>query len=386
MDFIYFHSGHKIGDYVDMYKRTCLHWAIIKRAPNDLIKSILKLNRDATNMKDYIGRTPIHFAVEYSSDEIVHELLKITDKKVTEWRDCENMRCLLSEAIVNGRSPHIIDSILQADIKQIDSTDIHEHTPLVIFFRQNLGKLLSIVKSNGMFKSQVNVDDLVEIASILLKAEYTTASGKEPPDHESILNMAIANTSTPVQFVEMLIREYPEQTEMYQNGNYPIHVASMCNDRLDCYKCDACGCSDMNSRSFYFHQDGKARILCKDCIGHAEKSCYVEIPPCDMNTSIIRSLLKKSKQDSSRENTNKELPLHLAISAGRHWSNGGVKELVEAYPLALTVIDPSTMLYPFALAASRDIFIPGTSSLDQLNTVYELFRRWPLENRKSMLA
>jgi ankyrin repeat protein len=382
MDFIHNHSGHNIGDYIDMYKRTCLHWAIIKRAPNDVIKSILKLNRDATNMKDYIGKTPIHYAVEYSPDKIVYDLLKVTDKKVTELRDCENMRCLLSEAIVNGRSPHIIDSILQADIKQIDSTDIHEHTPLEIFFRKNLGKMLSIVRTNSIFKSQVNMDDLIEIASILLRAEYATASGKERPGTESILNLAIANQSTPVQFVEVIIKEYPELTEMDQNGNYPIHVASICNDRmLDCYKCDTCGYSDMNSRSFYFHQDGVARILCQECIGDDEKSCYVEILPCELNTSIISSLLKKSKKDALKENVNKELPLHLAISSGRHWYNG-VRDLVEANPSALSVLDRSSKLYPFALAASRDVFIPESSSIEQLNTIYELLLRWPLGKRK----
>lgn len=336
-------------------------------------------------MKDYIGRTPIHYAVEYSPDTIVYVLLQATDKKVTEWRDCENMRCLLSEAIVNGRSPHIIDSILLADIKQIDLTDIHEYTPLVLFFRRNLGKMHSVVRTNGMFKSQVNIDDLVEIASILLRAEYTTASGKAPPDTESILNLAIANKSTPVQFVEIIMKEYPELNEVNQNGNYPIHVASMCNDHmLDCYKCDACGYCDMSSRSFYFHQDGVARVFCQKCLSDDEKCCYIEVPPSEMNTSIIRSLLKTSRQESSRENAKHELPLHIAIAAGRHWCNGGVKELVEANPSALSIIDPSTLLYPFALAASRNVCVPGSSTINQLNTIYELFRRWPLVERKSL--
>jgi ankyrin repeat protein len=384
-NFIYDHPGNNIGDYIDMYNRTCLHWAIIKRAPNELIKSILKFNYDITNMKDYIGRTPIHYAVEYSPDTIVYVLLQATDKKVAEWRDWENMRCLLSEAIVNGRSPQIIDSILLADIKQIDLTDIHENTPLVLYFRRNLGKMLSVVRTNGMFKSQVNIDDLVEIASILLRAEYTTASGQAPPDTESILNLAIANKSTPVQFVEIIMKEYPELTEVNQNGNYPIHVASMCNDHmLDCYKCDACGYSDMSSRSFYFHQDGVARVFCQKCLSDGEKCCYIEIPPSEMNTSIIRSLLKTSRDESSRENAKNELPLHIAISAGRHWCNGGVKELAEANPSALSIVDPSTLLYPFALAASRNVCVPGSSTVNQLNTIYELFRRWPLVERKSL--
>lgn len=361
-----------------MYQRTGLHWAVIKRAPANLIKSILKLNNDATTLQDYTGRTPIHLAVEHSSDSIVQLLLDATDKNVYAWRDFKNMRCLLSEAIVCDRSCIIVNAILQADMKQIDLIDCDGNTPLVLFFRKNLGKMLFLTNTCGVFKSQAGVDEMVEIASLLLQAEYSTSSGRQPTVNDSVLNMAIANKSTPSQFVKLLIQEYPNQTKIHRNGNYPIHVACMCKDQLmECYKCDFCSNVNSNNQTMFFHRDGVGRVLCQDCITEMEKDSYVSIPPGEMNTNIINLLLKSSESDSEKRNSKNKLPLHLALSSGRNWYDGGIKELVEANPRALSCPDPSSGLLPFVLAASK---CNGNddSAKAQLTTIYELLVRWPM--------
>jgi hypothetical protein len=48
------------------------------------------------------------------------------------------------------------------------------------------------------------------------------------------------------------------------------------------------------------------------------------------------------------------LPLHLALRVGKRWSEG-VKDLFVAAPQALQCRDPTTFLYPFMMAASKDI-------------------------------
>lgn len=67
----------------------------------------------------------------------------------------------------------------------------------------------------------------------------------------------------------------------------------------------------------------------------------------------------------------KRYPLHTAL-ANRHSWEGGVKELFEAAPNLMVVIDPVTGVYPFQLAA-----IPAGDTLVDLGTIFSVLRAHP---------
>mmetsp|Transcript_17719 Transcript_17719/g.24999 ORF Transcript_17719/g.24999 Transcript_17719/m.24999 type:complete len:404 (+) Transcript_17719:81-1292(+) len=71
----------------------------------------------------------------------------------------------------------------------------------------------------------------------------------------------------------------------------------------------------------------------------------------------VRIILKCHPMAASTPDPKKgcggRLPLHAAVAAGRGWE-GGVKDLIHAYPRALRIPDPITGLFPFMLACCCD--------------------------------
>lgn len=69
-----------------------------------------------------------------------------------------------------------------------------------------------------------------------------------------------------------------------------------------------------------------------------------------------------------RDYTNR-LPIHLAVERGMNFSEG-LKDIIEAYPVAAYEVDPKTLMYPFALAARSE-------EPCNLDGIYELMRQHP---------
>jgi len=85
-------------------------------------------------------------------------------------------------------------------------------------------------------------------------------------------------------------------------------------------------------------------------------------------------------------NRRRQLPMHLAISSGKSFFNGGLYLLWEAFPDSLKVPDPQTNLFPFMMAASvceknqtyaKDDAFNFNRDTDALTTVYCLLRACP---------
>jgi hypothetical protein len=62
------------------------------------------------------------------------------------------------------------------------------------------------------------------------------------------------------------------------------------------------------------------------------------------------------------------LPLHIAIEAGKTWSDG-IEALIHAFPQSICITDRSTKLYPYQLSATK-----ATQSELSMNDCFELLR------------
>ena len=354
-----------------------MHWACIKGASTHFLKTLIENFPQATGIKDYLGRTPIHLSCEFACDHAVFVLLQATGPTVATYRDNNFRRSVLAEAIVNSRSPLIIDAILQANKNQIIMKDFKDNTPLVTFFRKNLGSLLAC--HSGIFSLVVNSDDLIEIASTLLKAEVEVQMGIELVNHEDVLSNAIKSVSSPFAFVNFILSEMPYQGKIRDiNGDLPIHAACRIQHQDEkVYKCDDCGNSQMPDLAYYFsHETTSLRgVLCENC-KRSDESNYYRVPPGQKIQSTVEALLDLDEKHGSALSFAGELPLMISLKNGQTWSTGPLEELIHAYPSALSKKDKATGFYPFQLAAIERGTRHGADihkeNRDSLNTIYQL--------------
>lgn len=116
----------------------------------------------------------------------------------------------------------------------------------------------------------------------------------------------------------------------------------------------------------------------------------------DINRSVIEMLIQYYPNSVKIENTQKRLPLNIAIDSSQRWENG-INCLLRAYPDSLDIADGKTHLFPFMLAASshsetiesvRPAHFPSHSTLslqsignNSLDLVYNLLRSNPMNVR-----
>ena len=86
---------------------------------------------------------------------------------------------------------------------------------------------------------------------------------------------------------------------------------------------------------------------------------------------IVKFFLKRNRDASKTQNTNGELPLHLAIQNG--WPCHDI--LVSAAPIALETRDEKSKLYPFQISA---ISPTRKDDLSEFSILFELIRESPM--------
>jgi hypothetical protein len=383
------HGKLPISSYIDRYKRNPLHWACIKGASLSFLNALIENYPEATVMKDYLGRTPLHLACEHACDQIVFSLLRVTDPVVTKYRESHNLRSLLAEAIVNNRSPLIIDAILQADTNQIAMKDSQGNGPVVLFFRMNLGTILGKHRGVPLTSESSNLDDLVDIAAMLLQAEVKLEMGIETEAHKSLLANAIQCPTCPFEFVAYLMSEFPDQIGHVTTGDLPIHAACRAHDQeLGLYKCDSCKEAKMRHVAYFFSHSNRTlrHVLCNDCIDENEKTGYTRLSPMQKIQETMKAILIANEKYASALTTTGETPLALSLKSGHTWSLGAMEELIKACPSLLSQRDITTNLYPFQLSATQRNLHYGDDeqkkNIDTLTTTFEILRKsWPLANR-----
>ncbi len=388
-------KGHTetIADYVDHQKRTGLHWAVMKGASPHLIKMLIRNYPQATLMRDYMGRVPIHIACECANDAIVHILMDATNlREVAGQRDFQCMRSLLAETILNFRNLTITNAALHADLDQVLFRDYQGNTPLMLFMKVNLGRLCDhsrlVAPSGG---PRIDVDELLKIVSMLLKAESSIQSGRNTPieQHDSLLSLAIKHPACPFGFIDFVLKEMTGlERSRNHYGELPIHAVATLDERdVHLYKCDDCGKINPTKSLYFFHNEARTHrnVLCKDCINHAEEVNYVEMPPVQKIMGTAKALLLLNPSDAKMPNQRGELPLHIATKSGQHWSTGVIQDLISAYPEALSVRDEETDLFPFQIAAVKHDLRYGVDIKEQneerLETIYQMLLKWPMAEK-----
>lgn len=399
----------------------------MKGASPHFIHKLIQNYPQATSMRDYNGRTPLHIACEFASDQVVFELLAAT--KVTEvatQRDFNFMRSLLAEAIVNFRSPDIIETILRSDVSQVGLQDYQGCVPFELFIKINLGRLCSHhhhmglvststssnvtnkneggVKSFDIFAARgpgTNVDDVMKIASALLEAqdryhqEGISRSGikKTSSNQElyetNMLSLAIKNSACPYAFVECILKEKPGLGRSRdREGDLPIHtIFSIKDENTRMYSCDECGTSKP-TEPLYFFRPAKIRtnrnVLCTKCIRDTEISSYIRVKQMEKVNGVVRSLLDLNSYHATVPNKDGDIPLIVALKSGQTWSMGAIQELIKAYPESLSIKDATTGLLPFQIAAVKhNNRFGGDGEVQQVNTIFEMLLRWPMAERKA---
>jgi len=394
MEMLEKYGNAPISDYLDCYKRAALHWACIKGAPSYMLNILIEDYPHATAMKDYMGRTPLHLSCEYGSDQSILALLKATESAVVKYRDSKNLRTPLAEAIVNSRSPSIIRAILSVEASQITTKDLWGNTPVVLYFRKNLGQILASREERMYPKLTSNLDDLVEVLSVLLQQEENLKSGSHRDVSTNFLSNAIKCKSCPFAFVNFIISTNPELMgfmEHGESGDLPIHVVCRSQEQyMEDYKCDDCGKAEMATGTYYFHKENSTslrQVLCDECTCDNEKDKYTIVPPSEKIRDTTKALLVENDEFAKTLSDEGMLPLVLALKYGQTWLRGGIQELIDAYPQSLSSKDKATDLFPFQLAAVKQNIHYGANKQKQgaeiLTTIYELLKRWPLEDRIS---
>ena len=315
-------------------------------------------------------------------------LLRVTGTREIKYRDSHFMRTILSEAIAHSRSIFITEAILNADKSQIMTKDIQGNTPIVIFFRMNLGSILAPSDLD------VNADDLVEIASLLLETEEQITSGEKRQNHSHSLTNAIKCSSCPLAFVEFLLLQMPKLSRTHdENGDLPIHVACRLREhKMECYKCDECGNGCMDEIPFYFNHASLSlhHVLCEKCVENENKAHFVRILPGLKISGTVKALLFLNIKDAKAESSAGELPLVIALKAGQTWSRGAIRDLVDIYPAALSIKDKGSDLFPFQLAAAERDYQFGADlrmqRMRSLQTIHELLLLWPMSERACLVA
>jgi len=334
-------------DYVDRYKRTCLHWACIRSCPPTIAQNLITLYSDAILMQDYLGKTPLHLACEFGSHATIYLLLGLSSQ-VTSLRDTENGRTPLAEAIICRRPYPVIESLLDSNPKQINIPDKTGILPTVSFFRMTLGLFMTYTgKAKTTWNCcNENIEDFIETARLLLHAENLEVENSHDVSHPrdnidanevgNFLHNSIKSPTCPLAFVEFLLSYNPELAdEVNSAGNLPIHTATAITpdcpkDFSKLYKCNGCSKSQSNDDVHYYRCDPNVhfrQVLCHDCISESQ-ICKYKKNSSDKIIGTIRALLLIKPQYANTRNQRDMTPLDIAIKSGHDWDEGIWDEII----------------------------------------------------------
>mmetsp|Transcript_18798 Transcript_18798/g.21379 ORF Transcript_18798/g.21379 Transcript_18798/m.21379 type:complete len:746 (+) Transcript_18798:320-2557(+) len=371
--------------FLDSNNRSAIHWSCVRCAPLTLVKNLIEVNPEATGIRDQWDKTPLHLALEYNNDQFVLLLVSKSKPNIFSIRDKQRSHTPLAEALFHRRSPMIISHLIDANKSQIERLDHNENTPTAMFFRMNMGSLLSL-KNGG--DNGYSHDQIMEVASLLLATENHFFNSSHCRGN-TILHSAIMSPSCPFAFVQYILENDSKQVEVTNDeGNLPIHVAAAFtkdDQLLKEYKCSCCGQFDIQKDSYYFRRNPRAsyrQILCGKCINDViDHNEYVKLKVANKANDTIAALLDIDSSNAEIKNNNGDLPLFTAVKSGQSWRNGILPLLVKGFPDALSLDDHETGLKPFMIAAADFNEINHADSSIMKSNIYEMLLCWPNEDR-----
>ncbi len=296
----------------------------IGSAPFHVIQKVLECWNEATITRNRHGETPLHIkckSSQYSYEPV--KMLIIGNKKALRMLN-NTGKSPLSLACLSGACFPVIEELVLSYPEALTKRDVHDHTPLDLLwssFAKTIPGASAISKyfKNNPGEEQHKMSCLLERfhkkMSFCLSESYAFSHSQE--------HAHIGGNSC---------------------GNFLCH-AIICEDLKNC--------PHVLLKLFLLHDPSLGYQV--DNNGNTPLHLQIE---AKWNYECISVLVEKSKGNpSSIRNHRGMLPLHIALRKMREHKGehndveDSIGKLVHAFPDAVSMKDPITMLYPFMSAA-----------------------------------
>lgn len=309
---------------------TPLHCASLNDAPLELIDLLVKLdNKKATMVQDNDGWTPLHTACYFDASPcLVRRLIE------------SNVRAVHVKDKKGSLPVHLVDKVMtqrfEVRVEEALADDEEWDDRMLVPNRD--------INGPNLLQHDEDLIQICHKAKLLIKAAYTGQCKGDLLNYDGvctghvqhqIVHALAGAPGCPEVFMKMGVKINAHQlAEADEDGNLPLHVAAM------------------NPCTYYFNNE---------------------------TYHPLRHLVRKYHGAAIVPNHMGELPLHLALRHGKTWDNG-VKELYEAFPSAISSIDPEGT-FPFMMPGIASASHTGprdqNTCLKVLATTFELLRAFP---------
>jgi len=372
---------------------TPLHLACSHRSSADVIHALLEASRReiATRPSQSISAFKLHHSSQcmddYDDDEALVEVESFSKK---ETNTPKSAAAILTKS---GKTPlhyacgsfrHLCIKafriLLEATYKDSGSSDIllqkddKGDTPLSLLqkrYSERIRQAIELIKNSGNLNQnqrdfigpandRVNVSEIEntlgefwEKASMILQTSYhgfnhtsspkldnTQDSPEEDYEYKNMkkkLRWRIVHASIgigskcPKPVVMLALTTYPEQVrECDEHGNFPLHIAALCEQSHDGIFDDA-----------NYHSDREPT--------NEEQRHHEQLENYCANFNLIKSLLHIFPQAAKLPNIDGHLPFALAVDYGNWMWGEELKTLLMAFPAAIECLDLDDKCFPYLL-------------------------------------
>lgn len=363
----------EIGEHL----RTPLHFACSLDAPAVVIQSLLKTYPEASLLTGSTNMNPLHITCssQHASAHVVRVLLECGRFEQFSMRDIDG-DTPLHAACRCGAPIDVIEVLLRAHFAVVHERDYEGLTPV-----QRLWVRYFVILGDAEIDSVNSSTDLIgELldawtkTELLLRCAHHGHLGNTRPGGLIQFRAvhAAAAVDCPRAIVKIATKIYPHQIEERdEHGLTPLMIAAAAH----VYKV-----RDLSDQGYtledviYSENPGHEIQTTQHSNNGMGSSDYSEgnldSGNSSMYPSVIEILLEAHRTCPVRGarllDPSGRLPLHIALSSGKRWEEG-VKQLIEAYPDAVSLSDRSSKLFPFMLAASSSRDLTSTYELLRLN-------------------
>lgn len=338
--------------------RTPLHVACDHDAPAVVVEKLVRAYPEATLMVGTSNMNPLHITCssQNASAQVVKVLLDAGHELQSSMRDLDG-DTPLHAACRCGAPLEVLELLIEANPSVVNQRDYEGLTPLLrlwVRYFVILGDdvIDTVTGPSGLHG---NLEEAWNRTVLLLKASNLGSldESKHAIGYKFRAVHAAAAVDCPRPIVRLSTLIHPELlSEKDEKGRTPLSIAA----QTEIFKV-----RDLTDEGYMLED----RIHGDDTFNDTEND---DGPDSSSQPSVIDILLEAKPEAASIPDNQGRLPLHLAISSGKTWSQG-VKAILKANPDTLTSPDPTTGLQPFLQAAS--------SSNPDLGTILELLKKDP---------
>jgi ankyrin repeat protein len=343
--------------------RTPLHVACDHDAPAVVIQALLKAYPEASTVVGTSNMNPLHITCSshHASTHVIRVLLEYGKAEQTSMRDIDGDTALHA-ACRCGASREVLEVLLRANPSAVHERDKEGLTPLlrlwVRYFVILGDDAIEGVKSHGDLTGELG--EAWNKTELLLHVAHHGALSRGGTLNVFRTVHAAAAVDCPRPVVKIAALVYASQLDQRdENGLTPLMIA--CETPIFKVR-DLSDDGYMLEDVIYGDNDTQDQFVADDA--------PEQISSCE--PSVIQILLHANQDAASSSacvpDPMGRLPLHLALESHKRWSDG-LQQLVDVYPEALAIPDPTSKLVPFLLAA--------VGERADTSTVYEMLRLNP---------